>query len=325
MKAVVIHAYGDESALKYEESPDPVIGAGEVLLRVRAASVNRGDIGRRRGGAAPAPLAQPLTVGWDVAGDVVAVGADVRNLRPGQRIVARLGGGGYAELAAVPASVAVPLPDQVSYDEAASLPVVYLTAWVALLDTAGLKAGETALVQAAGSGVGMAGVQIAKHVAGARVITTAGSDEKVAKARALGADLAINYATQDLVAEVLRFTGGRGVDVALDMVGGEVFAQSQRALAEGGRLVSVGSSSGTPPQVDAALAERKRQTVVTGWGLPRQRTPEQAAQELARIVELVAQGTLKPVVDRVFPLNEAAAAHRYLASRAAFGKVVLRS
>jgi len=172
----------------------------------------------------------------------------------------------------------MPLPDQVSYDEAASLPVVYLTAWVALLDTAGLKAGETALVQSAGSGVGMAGVQIAKHVAGARVVTTAGSDEKVAKARALGADLAINYATQDLVAEVLRFTGGRGVDVALDMVGGEVFAQSQRALAEGGRLVSVGSSSGTPPQVDAALAERKRQTVVTGWGLPRQRTPEQAAQ-----------------------------------------------
>ena len=324
MKAAVIHEFGDESSLRYEEVPDPAIGAGEVLLQVRAASVNRGDFGRRRGGVAPAPLAQPLIIGWDVAGDIVALGPEVNGLRVGQRIVARLGGGGYAELAAVPASVAVPLPDQVSYDEAASLPVVYLTAWVALLDTAGLKAGETALVQSAGSGVGMAGVQIAKHVAGARVVTTAGSDEKVAKARALGADLAINYATQDLVAEVLRFTGGRGVDVALDMVGGEVFAQSQRALAEGGRLVSVGSSSGTPPQVDAALAERKRQTVVTGWGLARQRTPEQAAQELARIVQHVAEGRLKPVVDRVFPLSEAAEAHRYLASRAAFGKVLLR-
>ncbi|HLB29777.1 MAG TPA: zinc-binding dehydrogenase [Dehalococcoidia bacterium] len=323
MKAVRIHRFGDESVLQYEDAPDPVVGPEDVLIRVRAASVNRGDLGRRAGTSAAAPPALPLIIGWDVAGDVVATGAGVGNVRVGQRVVMRLTAGGYAELAAAPAAVAVPLPVGVSYEQAASLPVVFLTAWVALLDTAKLKAGETALVQSAGSGVGMAGVQIAKHVAGARVFTTAGTDEKVAKARELGADVAINYTTQDFLPEVLRLTEGRGVQVALDMVGGDVFARSQKALAEGGRLVSVGRSSGVAPEVDTALAEAKHQQVVTGWGLGSLRTPEQAAQDLAKIVDLVAQGTLKTIIDRVYPLSEAAEAHRYLANRAQFGKIIL--
>lgn len=324
MKAVCVHQFGDESVLRYEDVPDPRIGPDEVLIRVRFAGLNRGDLSRRRGGAAAQPLTQPLVLGWDVAGDVVEVGPAVQGIQVGQRVVARLPGGGYAELVAAPASVVVPLPDSVSYQQAASLPVAYLTAWVALLDTAKLGAGETVLVQSAGSGVGMAGVQIAKHVAGARVITTAGTDEKVAKALEIGADVAINYTTKDFREEVLRLTEGRGVPVALDMVGGEVFAGTQQVLAEGGRLVSVGSSSGVPPQVDTALAERKRQQVVTGWSLARQRTPQEAARDLARIVELVAQGVLRPVIDRVFPLSAAAEAHRYLANRAQFGKVLLQ-
>ena len=323
MKAAVIHEFGDESVLKYEDVPDPTIGPEDVLVRVRAASVNRGDLGRRAG-SYPGTPTFPLIIGWDIAGDVVQTGPAVQNVQVGQRVVARLPQGGYAEMAVAPGSVAVPLPDAVSYDEAASLPVVFLTSWVALLDTAKLQAGETALVQAASSGVGMAGVQIAKQVAGAKVFTTAGTDEKVARARELGADVAINYTTTDFLAEVQRETGGRGVDVALDMVGGDVFSRSQQALAEGGRLVSVGRASGQAPEVDTDLAEQKHQQVVTGWALPTIRTPEQAAADLSRIVDLLARGKLKTIIDRVFPLSEAAEAHRYLAGRNQFGKVILR-
>ncbi|MBI2855518.1 MAG: zinc-binding dehydrogenase [Chloroflexi bacterium] len=324
MKAVRIHEFGDEGVLRYEDVPDPSIGSKDVLVQVRAASINRGDLGRRAGGGGAAPPSIPLIIGWDVAGEVVQVGPEVDKLRVGQRVVVRLPEGGYAELAAAPAAWAVPLPDEVGFDEGASLPVAFLTAWVSLLDTAGLAAGETALVQSAGSGVGMAGVQIARHVAGARVFTTAGTDAKVARARELGADVAINYTTQDFLAEVRQQTQGQGVQVALDSVGGDVFSRSQQVLAEGGRLVSVGRSSGSAPEVDTALAERKSQRVVTGWALGTQRTREEAAEDLGRIVDLVARGTLKTIIDRVFPLSEAAEAHRYLASRAQFGKVILR-
>ena len=201
--------------------------------------------------------------------------------------------------------------------------MAFRTSWVALLNTAKLAAGETVLVQAAGSGVGMAGVQIAKHVAGARVITTAGTDAKVARAKELGADEAINYTSHDFLPEVQRLTDGKGVQVALDMVGGDVFSRSQQALADGGRLVSVGRSSGVGPVVDDALAESRHQQVVVGWRLGEAQPPAQTTRDLGRIVELVDQGTLKTIIDRVFPLSETAEAHRYLASRAQFGKVIL--
>jgi len=325
VKAIRIHEFGDENVLKYEDAPDPSVGPDQVLIRVRAASVNRGDLNRRLGGTAGAATpALPLIIGWDVAGDVIAAGPTVHEPRVGQRVVARLPAGGYAELASAPAATVVPLPDGVSYEAAASLPVAFLTAWAALLHTMKLSEGETVLVQAAGSGVGMAGVQIAKHVAKARVFTTAGTNAKVERGRQLGADVAINYTERDFLPEVLRQTGGRGVQGALDMVGGDVFARTQRALAEGGRLVSVGRSSGIAPQVDADLAKTRNQQVITGWNLASTRTPVEAAQDLARIVDLVAGGTLKTVVDRVFPLSEAAEAHRYLASRAPFGKVLLQ-
>ena len=324
MKAIRIHEFGDESVLRYEEVPDPSCGPGEMLIRVKAASVNRGDLSRRAGTAAVTPLPQPLTIGWDVAGDVVQIGSEVDSVRVGQRVVVRLSEGGYAELVAAPASVAVPLPDELDYDRAASLPVAFLTAWVALLDTLKLTTGETVLVQSAGSGVGMAGIQIAKQVAGATVFTTAGTDAKVAKAMELGVDEAINYTTRDFLAEVQGLTQGRGVQVALDMVGGDVFARTQQALTEGGRLVSVGRSSGISPEVDTELAARKHQQVTVGWRLGELRTPEESARDLAHIVELIAKGTLVTIVDKVFPLSEAAEAHRHLADRAQFGKVILR-
>ena len=323
MKAIRIHEYGDESVLIYEEVADPTIGPDGVLIRVRAASINRGDLSRRSGTNATGPLTEPLIIGWDVAGDVVETGSQVENVRVGQRVVVRLPEGGYAELAAANGANAVPLPDGMDYDQAASLPVAFLTSWVALLNTAKLTAGETALVQAAGSGVGMAGVQIAKHVAGARVITTAGTDAKVARAKELGADVAINYTSDDFLPEVQRITEGKGVQVGLDMVGGEVFSRSQEALADGGRLISVGRSSGVGPVVDNGLAERRHQQVVIGWRLGEAQPPAETTKDLARIVELVDQGTLKTIIDRVFPLSETAESHRYLASRAQFGKVIL--
>ena len=322
MKAVRIHEHGDEGVLRYEDAPDPAIGPDEVLVRVRAASINRGDLGRRSFGFMIQSL--PAIIGWDIAGDVVEVGANVTSLRVGQRVVAMVNGGGYAELAAAPAVLTVPIPDGVSYEEAASLPIAWLTAWISLLETARLKAGETALVQAASSGVGMAGVQIAKHVAGATVFTTAGTDAKCARGLALGADYAVNYTTGDFVAEVMAKTGGKGVDVALDMVGGDVFKRTQQALAEGGRLVSVGRSSGQAAEVDALTAEAKRQDVTTNWLVFVIKPQAELAADLAKILDLVAAGKLKAVIDRVFPLAEAAAAHRYLGGRNQFGKVILR-
>ena len=227
-------------------------------------------------------------------------------------------------MAVAPAPLCVLLPKGVSTQEAACLPVAFITAWVALLDTAALETGETALVQSAGSGVGLAGVQIAKQVAGATVYTTAGSDEKVARALELGADLAVNYRTEDFAERIRAATDGRGVDVVLDMVGGEVFAKSQRLLAPGGRLVSVGRSSGEPPVEDTELSARLGLRVETGWRLSDKRTPEAAARDLTEVVSLLAEGTLKAIVDREFALADVEEAHRYLESRANFGKVILK-
>lgn len=325
MKAVRIHEYGDESVLRHEEVPDPVAGPGQVLVRIRAASLNRGDLSRRSGtGAMAVPLNGPLIIGWDIAGDVIAAGDGVAGFTPGQRVVGRVDQGGYAEMIAAPAEGLVAIPEGVSYEQAAALPVAYLTAWVALIETLKVQKGESVLVQACSSGVGMAGVQIAKHVLGATpVFTTAGSDDRAARGLALGADYATNYTTASFVDDVMLRTDGRGVDAALEMIGGSVFRDTQKALAQGGRLVSVGRSSGQAPEPDEALAAEKRQEVIVGWGLARVRTMAEAIQDLQTILALVKDGTLQVVLDRSFPLSETAAAHRHLASRGQFGKVLL--
>jgi NADPH:quinone reductase len=323
MKAAVINEYGDENVLSYEDAPDPVIGPDEVLIRVRAASINRGDFGRRAGYFQAGQT--PLIIGWDIAGDIEQVGANVKTFTPGQRVVAQVMGGGYAELAASPANAVVSMPDGISYEEAASLPVAWLTAWIALLDTAGLKPGETALIQSVSSGVGMAGVQIAKHVGGAGLVfTTAGTDEKCARGLGLGADHAINYTSGDFLAEIMAKTNGRGVDVALDMIGGETFKKTQQALAEGGRLVSVGRAGGDAPEVDEAMAKAKNQTITTSWLVFTIKPREELSAELGRIMDAIVAKKLNPVVDRVFPLSQAAEAHRYIGGRNQFGKVLLR-
>jgi len=317
LKAAIVHEFGPEDVLRYEDVPKPVPGPGEVLIRVRAAGINRGDLGRRagvyRGGGE-----LPLIVGWDIAGDIEALGPNVSGPQQGARVAARIPQGGYAELAVAPAAWAIPIPDGVSYEQAASLPVAYLTSWFALKHHGSLKAGESCLVQAGASGVGVAGIQIARGT-GARVFATAGTEEKVALARRLGAEVAINYSTDDFVQVVMDQTRGRGVDVVLESVGGDVLTRSVEALAPFGRLVCVGNSSRQPAPADLTQLLTKRISLF-GFYLGAEQGTGAALSEL---LDLVSTGRIEAVIDRTFPLSAAAEAHRYVGSRSNLGKVLL--
>jgi NADPH:quinone reductase len=316
MKAVVVHEPGDEEQLQYGDAPDPQPGPDQVLVRVRAAGINRGDLGRRQG-LYPGRTEYPLIIGWDIAGTVESVGEGVTGFAPGQRVVARIPQGGYAELALAPAGQTTPMPDGVTFEQAAALPVAYLTSWFALKRYARLQPGEWCLVQAGASGVGVAGIQIAKQI-GAKVITTAGTDEKLALCRELGADVLVNYTTTDFRDAVLRETKD-GVEVVLESVGGEVLQRSVESLAQYGRLVSVGNSSREPAPVDLAQLLRRR-IILAGFYLGFEPGLQGATAEL---LQMVADGRIKAVIDRTFPLADTAAAHRYVGERRNLGKVLL--
>ncbi len=224
MKAAYIERFGAEDSFIYGDMPDPKVGPRQVLIRIKATAINRKDLMAREGTYTGGTHSFPYVDGLEVSGPIEAVGPEVTDRWVGQRVVATVPYGGYAELAAVNRAGTVPLPDTLSFEEGASIPIVFLTSWFGLAKMARIEAGETILVQSGGSGVGMAGIQIAKYFK-TKVITTAGSDEKVARARELGADLAINYQTQDFLPEVMRFTDGKGVEVVLESVGGEVLAR----------------------------------------------------------------------------------------------------
>ena len=321
MKAVRVHELGDENVLHYEDVPDPQPSPHRVLVRVRAASINRGDLGRRAGtyGGGPTPL--PFTPGWEVAGTVEALGPEVDDFSVGDRVIAQMGDGGYAELALAHVAGLYPMPGGITFEEACTIPIVFLTAWFALHNLCRLQPGETALIQAGGSGVGTAAIQLAK-LAGATVITTCGSDDKCAKARDLAADHAVNYRDRDFLQEVMRITESRGADVVLESVGGDVFDKSLQAMARFGRLCTVGNSSGQPNSVDPRLLMFKNLSVA-GFYLGAQIAAGGAGPVMAEILRLFEQGKLRTVIDRTFPLAEAAAAHRYVGERRNFGKVVL--
>ncbi len=324
MKAAVIHELGTEDVFRYEDVPDPQVRPRQVLVRVKAASINRGDLGRREGtyGGATAGANLPLILGWDVAGVIEEVGSEAESRHVGQQVVATLAQGGYAELVAVNVASTVPMPDSLSFDEAASMPIAFLTSWFALLKVVELQADETVLIQSGGSGIGMAAIQLAKYV-GARVITTASTQEKLEKASELGADETINYREQDFLDEVWRITDRAGVNVVLESVGGDVMSKSVEALAPFGRLVTVGNTSGTTSTIDSSTLVR-RGVKVLGFSLSTQMGRGGVMPELVKILELFGEGKLTSVVDRVFPLSEAAEAHRYVAQAKNFGKVLLR-
>jgi NADPH2:quinone reductase len=320
MNAIVVEALGLEAPLALQERPMPAPGRGAALLRVRAVGINYADLMQRRG-LYPGGPKPPYVPGFEAAGVIEGVGEGVSPARVGERVMA-ITASAYAEYCVVPAEQTIPIPEEWTFEEAAAFPVVTLTAYHALHTVARLRGGETVLIHAAGGGVGTAAVQIAS-AAGARVFETASSDEKLERVQALGADHLINYATADFVGEVLRLTDSRGVNVVLESVGGEVFEGSLRAMAPLGRLVVLGAASGQPRSVETIrlLFESK---AVMGFHLSAVTSrPNLLGPSLQELNSLVAAGSLRPIVGHSFPLADANAAHRQMAERATFGKVVL--
>ncbi len=340
MRAVVLRTHGGPEVLQLEDVPAPTPGPGEVRVKIAAVALNHLDVWVRKGGPA-FHLDYPHRLGADVVGTVDAVGPGVDDVALGTRTVVQpglscgrcaacVGGddnlcrhyrilgenaqGGYGEYLVVPRINLAPYPANLSWAEAASTILTFLTAWQMVVRKAQVTPGQTVLVQGGGSGVGVAAIQIAK-LYGAKVITTVGSDAKLAPARALGADEAINYRTTDFAAAVRTLTGKRGVDVVLDHVGGDVFAASIRAVRVGGRVVTCGATGGFHPAIDLRHVFF-RQVEILGSTMGRK-------ADLLALLEHVAAGRLKPVVHAVLPLAAAADGHRLLEDRAVFGKVVL--
>ena len=327
MQAVEITAFGAPEMLRLGERPTPVAGAGELRIRVAASGVNRPDVLQRKGHYAP-PAGTSDLPGLEVAGvvesgDAVAMAA--AGIRVGDRVCALVAGGGYAEYCVAPVAQCLPVPQGLSDVEAASLPETFFTVWSNVFDRARLQAGETLLVQGGSSGIGVTAIQLAR-ARGATVIVTAGSDEKCAACLALGAHHAINYQSQDFVAEVQRITDGRGVDVVLDMVAGSYVAREVECLAEDGRLVIIAVQGGVKAEFNAALVLRKR-LVITGSTLrPRPVAFKAAIAQALReqVWPLLASGAVKPIIHSTFAAADAAQAHALMESNQHIGKIVLR-
>lgn len=323
MKAAVYDHPGGPEVLRYQEVPDPELTPGGVLVAVEAVSVEGGDTLHRAGSEV---VAAPHIVGYQAAGTVLEVGAEVTRFSPGDRVVTVGTEGSHAELRAVPESYCWAIPAGLSTDEAACVPIAFGTAHDALFEFGRLRAGETALVQAGASGVGIAAIQLAKR-AGARVIATASSDEKLARLAELGLDHGINYRAPglDLAAEIRRLTDGRGADVVLESVGGQALRDSLRALAYRGRCVSIGDAGREfGAQVDLSALRPGNQTV-TGYFLGAELFfGDRARQVIAGLLTEIAAGELRVIIDRAFPLADAVAAHAYIESRQAFGRVLLK-
>jgi NADPH:quinone reductase-like Zn-dependent oxidoreductase len=339
MKAVRIHEYGGPEVLKYEDIEVPTPRADEVLIRVKACALNHLDLWIRQG--MPKVKTLPHILGSDNAGEVAAVGDLCWRVKPGQRVLIAPGVscrqcefcvsgldnqcrqytlfgngvlGGNREYMTAPEYAVIPIPDNLSFEEAAAAPLVFLTAWHMLFGRANLQAGEDVLVMAASSGVGMAAIQLAK-LFHCRVIATAGGEAKMAKAKALGADHVIDHYKQDIAAEVKTITGKRGVDVVFEHVGAATFAASTASMAPSGRWVTCGITTGYDVKLDLRPLFTKHQAMLGSF--------MGTLGELHKVLKFVFQGKLKPVVDRKFPMQEIAAAHTYLENKEQFGKVVV--
>jgi len=348
MKAVRFHQFGGADVLRYEDAPTPTIGPNDVLVHLKAAALNHLDIWVRSG-ARERNIPLPHIPGSDGAGVLAEVGAAIDFLKPDDKVLISPGiscgrcqmcfggrdnfckdyyvlgtkeDGTYAEFVRLPATNVVPIPPEsgLDFNQAAAVPLVFLTAWHMLVTLAKVQRGETVLVHGAGSGVGSAGIQIAK-LFGARVITTAGADEKLIKAKQLGADELINYRDKDFVEEVKRITEKRGVGVVFEHIGGAVFEKSITVLAKGGRLVTCGATTEYVAKLDIRYVYSRHQTIHGSW--------MGSKNELIEVLKFFqakdenSHSRLRPVIDRVFPLANAADAQRYLEERKNFGKVVL--
>ncbi len=341
MRAIRFHQYGGVQELRYETVPDPRPLNDEVLIRVGACGLNHIDV-MLRSGRLRLPGQQPLPhiLGMEVAGEIVEVGPQVKQYRPGDRVLAavvtcgrcrycRLGRetlcedrqmlgthlpGGYAEYVKVSERGVLPLPDQISFEQAAASRTAFGTAWHLLIERGRLQAGETVLINSATSGVGSAGIQIAR-LAGARVIATTSTEKKAERLRSLGADEVIVYTHQDVVEEVRRLTDGAGVDLVFDVVGGEVLSQSLACLAKGGRLAVCGALRSDMASVNVIQLFFRELEIIGSTG--------STSLEVQKVLELVAQGKLQPIIDRILSLAEAPYAHSLMEAGEIFGKIVL--
>lgn len=326
MKAVVITAYGGTEVLQVQDIPEPEAGPEDLIVQVKAAALNRADLIQRVGGyPQPGPKPSHEVPGLEFAGEVVFAGSRVEGFSPGDRVMGLLAGGGQAERVVINHRLAMHVPANLSWTEAGATPEVYITAHDALRQGE-LVAGEAALVHAVGSGVGVAAVQIAKVMGASFVAGTAGTADKLERAKALGLDLGINYReTKAFSRPILDATDGRGADVILDVVGADYWDENLAALARKGRMVLVGMMGGAKTEVNLSPLLFKRLSV-RGTTLRARPLEEKAAATRAfekSVLPHIASGRVQVVVDRVFPLDDVAAAHEYLASNANFGKVVL--
>jgi NADPH:quinone reductase-like Zn-dependent oxidoreductase len=341
MKALVFHEHGGPEVLRYEDSADPKPGRSDALIEVRATSINHIDIFLRRGmPGVKVPL--PKVAGCDAAGIIREIGADVTGLKIGDRVTINPGiscghcefcaagygsqcttyamvgehiDGAYAELVRVPAHIVMPIPDAVSFQDAAAAPLVFLTAWSMMITKGKIRAGEDVLILGAGAGVGTAAIQIAK-LAGCRVIATASTDEKLERAKALGADILINYRKEEFDKRVRDITKRRGVDVVVDYIGADTWVQSLRSARKGGRVLTCGATTGFAPQTDLRhIFYRQVQVIGSTMG---------SHAEFIDVMNCVFRGQLKPVIDDVLPLAEGRRGHERIESRDVFGKIVLK-
>lgn len=323
MTAIVAERPGGPDVLKAVTVPVPRPGPGEVLIKVAAAGVNRPDVLQRRD-AYPPPPGAPDTLGLEVAGEVAELGESVESWMPGQPVCALLAGGGYAEYAVAPAGQCLPVPPVLPMEDAAAMPETLFTVWHNLFERAYAGEGETVLVHGGTSGIGTMAIALGR-LFGLRVIVTCGSDAKCVRTLELGAEAAINYRTQDFAEEVRRITGGQGVQVVLDMVGGDYLPRNLQCLAEDGRHVSIAVQRGATAELNIARVMMRRLTLTGSTLRPRSvGFKTLLAEEIARQVwPHVEAGRLRPVMDRVFPLEHAAAAHARMEAGEHVGKIVL--
>jgi putative PIG3 family NAD(P)H quinone oxidoreductase len=323
MKATIIASDGSGD-LSWGDAPTPQAGPNDVLVDVHATAVNRADLLQRRG-FYPPPPGESEILGLEAAGTVAAVGPKVTRVRVGDRVCCLLAGGGYAEQIVVHEAMALPIPEGLDFVQAAAIPEAFYTAFVNIVQEAGLAAGERVLIHAGASGVGTAAIQLVK-ARGAVAYVTAGSDDKLARCKDLGADAGINYKTESFAERIAELTEKKGVDVILDCVGGSYLEGNVASLRSQGRLVIIGLMGGTKADVNLGLLVSRRLRILGSVLRPRTFAEKSAITDAfrAEVLPLFASGALKPIVDKVYPIADAASAHDYVAANQNFGKVVLR-
>ncbi len=324
MKAIVVQSDQENRPLIWQEVADPMYGPDEVLVDIHAAALNRADL-MQRAGNYPPPSGASDILGLEMAGRIAGVGANVTDWQIGDRVCALLPGGGYAEQVNVPQQMLIPIPDNWSYEQGAAIPEVFLTAFVNLFIEAGLQEGETVLIHGGASGVGTAGIQLARE-AGCRVFTTAGTEEKVIRCADLGAELAINYKQEDFAERIEAHTNGEGVDVILDMVGAAYLERNLRLLKLRGRLVFISMLSGAKTEINLGALMGRRLRLIGSVLRSRSLAEKVEIKErfMQRFWPLLLAGAIQPIIDSVYPIEQADEAQRYMAENKNIGKIILQ-